>query len=148
MIGVETLVLPHSLLHIQWRAEDQNWRVLREEDASNVDTDSLAFAEETWAPWTNAADGVLYSSNQDNAYRYPYAWWALFGETPADGTPITVTLADGAAPTMLTVGKVWACEWISPPQEAIAHYPDGPRTMTWREPAHLVDGTSDANELV
>jgi hypothetical protein len=63
-----------------------------------------------------------------------------FWGTATDNSPVVVTLADGSAPSVLTVGKVWISEWISAPQEATAHYPDGPRTVPLHRPDRMVAG--------
>jgi hypothetical protein len=59
---------------------------------------------------------------------------------PADGSPVTVTLADGTEPEVHRVGYVWAAEWVSRPQAATAYYPDGPRQMPFDRSGMMVPG--------
>ena len=138
---IRTVVLPQSLLHLQWRESDRHWRLQTEEDASIVEPDVVAAFEQDWSPWSAGTNGAVYGHMQPNAYEFSTAWWVLYGECPAADSGLAVQLADGTEPRVYELGRVWAAEWISPPQEATAHYPDGPRTMQFQRPGLMVPGT-------
>ncbi|MEU4221131.1 hypothetical protein [Actinoplanes sp. NPDC026623] len=61
------------------------------------------------------------------------AWWLVYGELPGSTAP-SVVLADGTRPSVLLLGRLWACEWHTVAQPATVCV-DGERfDLPFREP--------------
>lgn len=62
----------------------------------------------------------------------PESWWVVYGNATPD-VGVFVTLEDGTHPTVHRIGHVWACEWVSPPQNAYLYRSDRPKErQPWR----------------
>lgn len=110
---VETLRLPRSGWLLQWRS-DGLWRELNDAQyRAELDGSHLP-AEDEWVRWSGT-----YQPQARGGGRWDGAptWWFVFGELTGPATP-SVVLADGKRPTVLLLGRVWACEWFSEAQSA------------------------------
>lgn len=67
-------------------------------------------SKDEWVPWT----GRTGTRGRGGWARSPRPQ-LVFGEFSPGATP-HVVLADGSEPTVLQLGGVWMCEWVSVPQ--------------------------------
>ncbi|SNY43936.1 hypothetical protein [Paractinoplanes atraurantiacus] len=107
---VQTLVLPKSGWVLQWRA-DGFWRDLSGLQYRDELDGRHRAAEDEWVRWS----GTYHQQARGGRGPEP-AWWVTYGELTGDAAP-SVVLADGRRPAVCVLGKVWACEWWSGPQE-------------------------------
>lgn len=103
---VETLLLPLTQYRLQWR-EDGYWRAWPPDQWQHVEW-ADANDPDSWAAWTGEhwEGGVIVDDDR--------LLLGAYGEMPADGSDVTVTLTDGTPIPLLHVGKMWACEWSTP----------------------------------
>ena len=112
---VEGLVLPLSGLRLEWRGDGRSRFVPPAQYADEI----AGRFEPGPEDWTRADPPLPCAGRAQRAPgsgRGP-SWWLLYGAITGDG-PVTVTLADGRTPPMLTLGPLWICEWVSEWQEA------------------------------
>ncbi|GAA4975592.1 hypothetical protein [Kineococcus glutinatus] len=129
---VQTLVLPASGWLLQWRS-DACWReVQAEQYQAELDGMHQPMEEYEWVPWS----GTYHPGGRGGGrWDGTATWWLLRGELP-DGAWPEVVLADGQHPPILHVGKVWACEWVSPAQPATLRLGAEEHIAPFAEPLH------------
>ncbi|MEU4161698.1 hypothetical protein [Actinoplanes sp. NPDC026670] len=125
---VQTLHLPGSGWILQWRS-DGFWRDLNSAQHRAELDGSHVPAEDEWVRWS----GTYHQQARGGGRDTMPAWWLLYGELPG-GTVPSVVLDDGRRPAVLTVGKVWASEWLSVPQTATLHLDGGQFLFPFTEP--------------
>ena len=130
---VETLDLPHSTWLLQWRS-DRHWRALDQAQHQDEVAGLHEPLADEWAPWTGTCPPVT-GRGGDHWDGTP-CWWSLVGELPEADLP-DVVLADGGHPPILTVGRVWACEWVSPVQHATVRLGGEEFVVPFRRPDYL-----------
>jgi hypothetical protein len=108
---VETLVLPLSHWVFQWR-DDGFWREV--DPAQYRDELDGVFTSngDDWVRWT----GTVHRLARGGWSLQP-RWRMVYSELTPGTTP-RVVLADGTVPTIVLIGQVWVCEWVSVPQPA------------------------------
>jgi hypothetical protein len=69
------------------------------------------------------------------------SWWLAYGDN-RDG-PVSVTLADGLTPPIVTFGPLWICEWLSRRQEAVVSVGSASHTLFDRIPHYIRSQNED-----
>ena len=110
---VETLVTPGFGWVFQWR-EDGWWRdldraQLREEEAGEYVAD-----RDDWVRWTGT---LPICQGRGLSLDGRPRWFLVHGELPLTGAA-HVRLRDGTEPAVMTLGRIWVCEWFSGTQDA------------------------------
>jgi hypothetical protein len=127
---IETLMLPVSRLALLWRS-DGCYRLLEEDNFFDDDIGIDADCDD-WARWT----GEVNLTGRVMAMGGGSGWWVFYGERPP-GADVTFRLADGTEPEIGTIGGVWACEWVSEPQDAEAVVGGRTYPIPYRPPHYL-----------
>jgi hypothetical protein len=130
---IETLALAASRWLFQWRS-DGCWRQLNREQYDDERNGVHTPAEDDWVRWTGARDSL--QAGGEGPWDGTPTWWFVYGELPAGERP-RVQLADGTEPQVLTVGRVWACEWVSAAQPATVHLDGTQAQLLFRRPDYL-----------
>ena len=125
---VETLVLPGSGWCLQWRA-DGYWRELGGDQLRDEHAGLHVPDDDDWVRWS----GTYHQQARGGGWDGVPVWWVLSGELPDETAP-DVVLADGRRPAPHTVGRVWACEWLSVAQPATLHLAGGRYHFPFAEP--------------
>lgn len=127
---VTDLRLPGVGRVLQWRA-DGFWRELN--DAQHRDEREGLFvpAGDEWVRWTGLHQPQAGGGGWDGTA----AWWCVYGELPHGVRP-EVVLAGRNRPEVLTVGRIWACEWFSPAQPATVRVGAGEFELPFAEPRY------------
>jgi hypothetical protein len=128
---VETLVLPVSRLVFLWRT-DGYYRILGEDYLFDAQLGIDADCEEEWIRWT----GTVYREGRGQGVWSEPGWWSTYGELPP-GATVTVTLASGHEPQVRTIGRIWACEWVSMAQDSHMTVGDERYSLPFRKPYYL-----------
>lgn len=110
----ETLRLPLSGLRFQ-RLADGRWRCVT---PAQYDDEQAGHFVPGPGEWVRAELPVGVGGRAERAPGRPggASWWVIYGD--ARKGSVTVTLADGQTPAILTFGPLWICEWLSPWQAA------------------------------
>ncbi|WP_433492642.1 hypothetical protein [Nocardia grenadensis] len=112
---LESEVLPLSGMRLQWRGTDRCFRVTQPRPGGEIVTEA-GEDELLWRSWSGRADMAVGVSGPTES-NTPGRWWVVWGEYVGD--PVTVVLADGAAPPVRIVGGLWVSEWNGPEQAAV-----------------------------
>jgi hypothetical protein len=111
---VETLRLPLSGLLYQ-RRSDGRWRCVHQAQYDDEQAGRHEAGPDDWVSPDLPVEGGGRAEWAPGSHDGP-SWWVLYGDN-RDG-PVTVALADGRTPPILTFGPLWICEWVSEWQEA------------------------------
>lgn len=109
---ITTLRLPGIGWLLQWRS-DGFWRELNESQHYAELNGSHVPTEDEWARWS----GLAQPHARGGEWGGIATWWLVYGERPGSTTP-SVVLADGTRPSLLLLGRLWACEWHAVAQSA------------------------------
>ncbi len=82
-------------------------------------------------PWS----GLAQPQARGGAWGGITTWWLVYGEQPGSAVP-TVVLADGTRPTVLQVGRMWACEWRAVAQPATVRVGGDQFDLEFAEPQY------------
>jgi hypothetical protein len=122
---VTEAVLPLSGHIVQWRAADSRWRQL----TSREDADDIA-----WQPWTGDRSVIVQADG--DVWNRP-SWLVASGELPESGR-VEVLMTDDTRVAVVTVGKVWVCEWVGQGEPVTVQYGDDfPMTARMPRPDFL-----------
>lgn len=133
---VERLDLDVSDVVIQVRADGTSC-VARSDELPGL----LARPDSVGSIWhpplpANAMIGIHEHTPGDVAGK---SWWVIYGNAELD-VHVAVTLDDGTTPTVHRIGNIWACEWVSLPQQAAirrSDHLDDRFTFRFFRPAYL-----------
>jgi hypothetical protein len=112
---VEILRLPLSGLLFQ-RRPDGAWRSLGQAQHDDERSGRFDPGSDDWTPPDEPIPRGGRAERAPGSHAGE-SWWLLYGDR-RDG-PVTVTLADGRTPPILTFGPLWICEWVSTWQRAV-----------------------------
>ena len=111
--GIDTLVTPGFGWVFQWR-EDGWWRDLDREQLRDEEAGGYVAEQDDRVRWTGTLPVCLGRGlSLDDRPR----WFLVHGELLLTGAA-HVRLRDGTEPAVLTLGRIWVCEWFSSTQDA------------------------------
>ena len=106
---IETLRLPLSGLRFQ-RLADGRWRCVTPLQHDDEEAGHFVPGSGEWVP-AELPVGTGGRAQRAPGRRDGESWWLLYGD--ARKGPVSVSLADGRTPPIITFGSVWICEWVS-----------------------------------
>ncbi|MFI6044718.1 hypothetical protein ACIA8C_24030 [Nocardia sp. NPDC051321] len=110
----EEFVLPVSGLQVQWRADDEHFRI--RSPAYRGGGPRIASDHLPWRPWSGRNDMAVGTAGPI-AGQPAAMWWAVWGEYTGDD--VLVTLEDLSHPAVIIFHKLWMAEWRGKEQKAI-----------------------------
>jgi hypothetical protein len=133
---VETLVLPGFDWVFQWR-DDGHYRDLDPEQFRDEQAGRFVPPDDDWIPWTGTTSNC--QGRGGSISPTTPRWFLLSGELPQAGAA-HVRLHDGTQPAVVTLGRIWICEWFSRVQDATVTVGD----RTWVMPFKRLRDLHDA----